>query len=435
MLSIRRRTFMKGSLIGAWAATHSRAQAAEAPAAQMTETAGPAPAAITPPVLQIPAPTSMGVAWGVSTRATGFVDLGTKADLSDARRIFAGDGGLRALDDAAISVRLTGLTPDTSYYYRTGTIPIDFRSAYKILPGESALGETHTFRTPGPVSSSSFAVINDTHENHTAFARLAAKIAALDPAVTVWNGDVCNHLDQMPTMIQSLLNPGKCGFAVSRPVLFTAGNHDYRGVLARELPRLLMKREPAERASKYWTLGRNYAVRQGDIALIGLDTGEDKPDWRGEWGGLAQFGPYRELQACWLADALEQPEIKTAPFAVAFCHIPLFDDSPTANPGDIAEGFASWQRQCCALWSPLFERHGVQLVIAAHTHKFRFDAPQAGRPWAQLVAGSGCDTKPGRELTVVEGRAAGNRLTLKVHELNAGAVLGEFAFEARRVRT
>ncbi len=432
MRTIQRRTFMKGSLAAAWAAAHSRAQAADA---QTADAASPASVTLTPPMLQIPAPTSMGVAWGVATLSTGFVDLGTKADLSDARRIFAGDGGLRALDSAALAVRLTGLTPDTTYHYRTGTIPVDFRGAYKILPGEATLSEAHTFRTPGPASPSTFAVINDTHENHPAIARLAAKIDTFGPAVTVWNGDTCNHLDQMPTMIQTLLNPGKCGLAVSRPVLFTAGNHDYRGALARELPRLLLTREPTERESPYWTLGRNYALRQGDLALLGLDTGEDKPDWRGEWGGLAQFGPYRELQARWLADALERPEIKTAPFAVAFCHIPLFDDSPKANPGDLAEGYASWQRQCHDLWSPLFERHGVQLVIAAHTHKFRFDAPRAGRAWAQLVAGSGCDTKPGRELTVIEGKASGRRLTLKVHELNAGAVLGEFTFEARKERT
>jgi len=236
----------------------------------------------------------------------------------------------------------------------------------------------------------------------------------------------------MPKMIQSLLNPGKSGFAASRPFLYTPGNHDYRGLLARELPRLLMTREPTERDSRYWTLGRNYAVRQGDIALIGLDTGEDKPDWRQEWGGLAQFEPYRKLQARWLADALERPEIKAAPFAVAFCHIPLFDDSPKANPGDSAEGFASWQRPCHDLWAPLFEKHSVQLAVCAHTHKYRFDAPKDGRTWAQLVAGSGCDTKPGRELTVIEGKVVNRTLTLTVHDLISKSVLGEFAFQPQK---
>ncbi len=432
MHDMHRRTFLKGSLFSAFAAAHVPAFAAEAPKPAEAQAAAAAqPLVLTPPTLQIPAPTSMGVAWGVSAKATGFVDVGNKADLSDARRVFAGDGGLKALDDAALSVRLTDLTPDSLYYYRTGTLPIDFQSAYKIVPGEPVLSEIYSFRTSGPKSPASFAVINDTHENHKVFALLAAKIEELNPAVTVWNGDLCNWLDQMPKMIQTLLNPGLCKFAVSRPFLFTPGNHDYRGALARELPRLLMTREPAERDSKDWKLGRNYAVRQGDLALIGLDTGEDKPDARSEWGQLAQFSPYRESQAKWLAEVLERPDIKAAPFVVAFCHIPLVDDSADANPGDLAEGFASWQRQCHDVWAPLFERHGVQLVVTAHRHKFRFDAPAAGRSWAQVVAGSGCEVKPGRELTVLEGKVVDSQLKLIVHDLNARSVLGEYAFKPR----
>ena len=431
MRPISRRTFLEGSLFATVTAAQAHSSANDRPAPE-PQAAGAL--ATTPPSLQIPAPTSMGVAWGVGARATGFVDVGIKSDLSDARRVFAGDGGLKALDDAALSVRITGLSPDSVYHYRTGTLPIDFQGAYKILPGEPALSEIHTFRTPGPASEASFAVVNDTHENNKAFALLAAKIAALDPAVTVWNGDVCNWLDQMPKMVQNLLNPGQSAFAASRPFLFTPGNHDYRGVLARELPRLLMTREPAERESHYWTLTRNFAVRQGDLALIGLDTGEDKPDWRGEWGQLAQFGPYRELQARWLADVLERPDIRTAPFVVAFCHIPLFDDAPNANPGDLAEGYASWQRPCHDLWSPLLEKHGVQLVIAAHTHKYRFDAPKGGRSWAQLVAGSGCDMSPTRELTVLEGKVVDRRLTLTAHDLTSASVLGEFTFPPRTGR-
>ena len=432
MQTMHRRSFLKGSVFATLAAAKIPVFSADSPKPVEKKTEPvKQPLVTTPPTLQIPAPTSMGVAWGVSVRATGFVDVGSKPDLSDARRIFAGDTGLKSLDDAALSVRITDLTPDSAYYYRTGTLPIDFQGAYKIVPGTPVLSEIHSFLTAGPKSASSFAVINDTHENHTAFALLAAKIDALNPAVTVWNGDLCNFLEQMPKMVQSLLNPGKSRFAVSRPFLFTPGNHDYRGVLARELPRILMTREPTERDSKYWKLNRNYAVRQGDIALIGLDTGEDKPDWRSEWGQLAQFTPYRELQAKWLADVLERPDIQAAPFIVAFCHIPLFDDAPDANPGDLAEGYASWQRQCHDLWSPLFEKHGVQMVVTAHQHKSRFNVPAAGRSWAQVIAGSGCDLKPGRELTVLEGTVADNRLKLIVHDLTSKSVLGEYTFKPR----
>ncbi len=434
MAMLHRRSFLKGTVLATLAASTRQATAENpAPAASTQDVASPTAITCTPPSLQIPAPTSMGVAWGVTSHATGFVDLSAQPDLSDARRYFAGDGGLKALDDAALGVRLTGLKPDSLYYYRTGTVPIDFKGAYKILPGQPVYSDIHSFRTPGNKAPSSFAVINDTHANHKTCALLAAKIETLDPAVTVWNGDLCNSFDQMPRMVQYLLDPGESAFAANRPFLFVPGNHDYRGILARELPRLLLTREPTERASKYWTLERNFACRQGEIALIGLDTGEDKPDWHTAWGQLAQFTPYRELQARWLADVLEQPEIKAAPYIVAFCHIPLFDDSPNANPGDIAEGYASWQRHCHDLWSPLFEQYGVQLVVTAHKHRFRYDAPTASRSWAHMVGGSGCDLPPKGQLTVLEGKVSEGRLRLIAHNLTTDTLLGEYSFKPRRV--
>ena len=435
MQSMHRRAFMKSSVFATLAAAQVPAFAADTPKLSEKKPHSSELSLVnTPPTLQIPASTSMGVAWGVSCKATGFVDIGTKADLSDARRIFAGDtAGLKALDDAALSVRITDLKPDTAYYYRTGTVPIDFQGAYKILPGKAVLSKIYPFRTPGTKSRSSFAIINDTHSNNKAFALLAAKLDALNPAVTIWNGDLCNSFDKIPKMVQDLLYPGKSKFAVSCPILFTPGNHDYRGVVARELPRVLMTREATERDSKYWKLDRNFAIRQGDFALIGLDTGEDKPDWRSEWGQLAQFSPYHKLQSKWLADALQRPEIKKAPFVVVFCHIPLFDEDPKSNPGDLAEGYAAWHRECHDLWAPLFEKHGVQLVVTAHRHKFRFDAPSAKRSWAQVVGGSGCELAPNRALTVLEGNVTDNQLKLIAHDLNSGSVLGTYAFKPRSV--
>ena len=35
-------------------------------------------------------------------------------------------------------------------------------------------------------------------------------------------------------------------------------------------------------------------------------------------------------------DALRRKEIASAPYLVACCHIPLFDENPKANPGDVA---------------------------------------------------------------------------------------------------
>ena len=212
-----------------------------------------------------------------------------------------------------------------------------------------------------------------------------------------------------------------------------------------------MTRLPTERASRDWALTRNFAVRIGDIALLGLDTGEDKPDRHPQFHGLVASEAYRVAQTAWLADALDRPDIKSAPFAVAFLHIPIFDADSTSHPGDVTDNgggkyrsdFAYWQKQCHDLWAPLLEKHGVQLVIAAHQHRYRYDAPTADRPWAQIVgggpelgvAGYGKNRRPddGKFPTVIEGKVEGGKLVVTVHDVFKERVAGTFEYAPRKV--
>lgn len=197
-----------------------------------------------------------------------------------------------------------------------------------------------------------------------------------------------------------------------------------------------MFRQPEERASRDWDLGRNFAVRCGDIAMIGLDTGEDKLDSSDFFAGLFNMEPYRVAQATWLKDALARPDISSAPHLVAFCHIPLYDSDPKANPGDVdkdgggryTHDFAIWQRTCKSLWGPILEKAGCKLVVAAHQHRFRFDAPNAEHAWAQVIGGGpemgvSCG-KPDAGLfpTVIEGKVENGRLRLVVHDVFNGRV-------------
>jgi hypothetical protein len=208
-----------------------------------------------------------------------------------------------------------------------------------------------------------------------------------------------------------------------------------------------MFRDPEERPSRHWDLGRNFAFRQGDIAMIGLDTAEDKLDSRDVFAGLFCSEPYREAQAVWLRETLERPDIKSAPYLVAFCHIPIFDPRPDVNPGDLRPndhgGHAVWQRTCGKLWGPLLDRAGCQLVVAGHQHCFRYDAPAAGRGWAQIVGGGPeCgETRnwttgeiirdPSRFPTVVEGAVDGGLLKVRVHDVFNRRVAGDFEFRPR----
>jgi len=163
--------------------------------------------------------------------------------------------------------------------------------------------------------------------------------------------------------------------------------------------------------------------------LIGLDTGEDKPDNRAEWAGLARFEPYRVRQRAWLERVLLSEPVASAPFVVAFCHIPLFDPRPNANGGDLPTGYASFQRQAGELWGPLLTQYGVQAVIAAHTHRFRCDEPTADRTWAQIIGGG---SSLERDVTVIHGKAEGDKLEIVVDSVSTNEELGRWTFAPRR---
>ena len=410
---------------------------------------------VSPPVLQNAAETSMGVGFVVSAMANGYVRVSESPDMANARKVKCGGFRVTGMNDKIMLVRLTGLKPATTYYYTIGADRISYKGGYDMkIVGNEENARVYSFKTIGAGAASSFCVINDTHAQMKAFGMAIDKIAELRPSCVVWNGDACNTQETIESFYPIFYTPkiDKVDYAAEQPYLFVPGNHDYRGLAARHMELAMMFRQPEERSSRDWDLGRNFAVRCGDIALIGLDTGEDKLDDRDAFAGLFNMEPYRVAQRDWLADALERPEIKSAPFAVACCHIPLYDSNPLSNPGDVDKNgdgkythdFAIWQRTCKNLWGPLFEKHGVQVVITAHEHRYRYDAPNADHKWAHFVGGGpelGAQVvnwstgekvaDPGRFPTVIEGKVEAGSLKVVVHDVFNKRVVGTFTYAPR----
>ena len=87
---------------------------------------------VSDPMLQNYAETSMGVAFGVSSLANGYVLVGEQPDLSDAVKVKSGGFRMTEINDKVIQVRLTGLKPATKYYYRVGADSINYIAGNKI---------------------------------------------------------------------------------------------------------------------------------------------------------------------------------------------------------------------------------------------------------------------------------------------------------------
>ena len=398
------------------------------------------------PVLQNYAETSMGIAFSVTDWANGYVIYGEKPDLSDGKKVWCGGYRMTAMDNEVVQVRLTGLKPATLYYYKIGADRIEYKDGYHIrITGNEESPKVYSFRTAGKDAKAHFCVINDTHASWKAVNPTINKVKELQPSCVIWNGDACNSEETIAAQKRIFFKPeiDRKDYAADIPYLFCSGNHDDRGMANRHLERVWMYRQPEERLPRDWDLGRNFAVRMGDVALIGLDTAEDKLDTNPKFCNLFVSEPYRVAQQQWLRDALRQPEIKHAPFLVALCHIPLFDPRPKMNPGDLypadthpeySGDFAEWQRTCSKLWGPILDKAGCQLLLTAHQHCYRLDKPDDTHRWMQIVGGGPDMTGKRKEVfpTVIEGEVKEGKLVITIHNIYTGTVHETLTIAKRR---
>ena len=376
------------------------------------------------PLLQNVSETSASISWAVNTPSTGWVEWGTTPDLGKFAR--NSEFGLNPYDADFLSARITGLAPNTRYYYRVATCSFKYRTAYDKTASEPQFSEIYSFETMGPKGSTAkFAVMNDTHQTLPTIRGHLERIDEFAPDFVVWNGDLCNYYMDPDSVKTYIANPNDKPYAAERPLVYVPGNHDRRGQWARNLKKCLTTWRQDD--PEFADLGYNYAFRKGPLAVILLDTGEDKPDWHPAWSQMANYEPYRELQTAWLAKVLERPEIKSAPYLIAACHIPLHDNNPKVNPGNILDRWAYIQWPARQMWGPLFEKYGVQLLIAAHLHRFGYNEATPERSWAQIVGG-------GPEINnacTILGEANQDEFKLSCESLKDHSLLGSWTFKPR----
>lgn len=366
-----------------------------------------------PPVVQHPTADGFTVHLAVSGLATGWVEWGRTADRLD-RLAIAAQHGLVSASDQALSIRVRLSEPiakGESIYYRVVVQPLGYKNAYQLQRGEPVASPVHRLRLPGAEADQvTIAIVNDTHENQQTLTALHKRVAEIAPDFLVWNGDTCNDFDAKDDPLQIVLNPGgdvRRGWATERPLLFVPGNHDVRGQRARELSAGLSG-WPGQTELPY-----NFAVRLGPIALVGLDTGEDKPDAHPVFAGTAAYEPYRQHQATWLKAAVERTEIAEAPIRFAVCHIPLRGLSGD-NDGTTLEGYASYSGMGAKIWLPILRQARFAAVISGHTHRRRIDDASKTESVMQIVGGG---PQPERATLMIL-RAEGGKAELNVEDLN-----------------
>jgi hypothetical protein len=189
------------------------------------------------PSLQCPKETEIVVVWALGCPSAGWVEYGEQPSNLN-KTAHGSKHGLMPYDERFMQIKITGLKPNTRYYYRTASKPTTFHSAYNIEQAQTIYSNVYSFETCGESKDKgSFVVINDTHNKSDTMQALRERIAAIGADYTIWNGDLVDSFDNAQMAANAILRDG--AFASEKPMLFVAGNHDYRGVWARCIEQVL----------------------------------------------------------------------------------------------------------------------------------------------------------------------------------------------------
>lgn len=250
------------------------------------------------------------------------------------------------------SIRVSGLNPGQAYRYKLyGKVELDNSEFYAIaFSGPRSNTVENRIRTLDSNSGSCrFTMVNDIHQDDAKFRKLMDGVTRDNTDFIVMNGDIVSAARSVDTVIKHTFVPIAEQVA-NIPVVFARGNHESRGEDFYKLPSLF----PTPTGEFYYTF------RQGPVAFVVLDAGEDKPDSDVEYSGTADFDRYREAEAEWLKKAVKDPMFASAKYKVAIIHI------PTINEKD------SWygQKEASRLFLQTLNEAGIDLMLSGHLHKY-----------------------------------------------------------------
>ena len=250
-------------------------------------------------------------------------------------------------------VRIEGLAPGTDYMYRVFSQATDsWTHNDNVHFGKTASTGVYQeqplrFTTLDPDAERvKFLVFNDIHGKPDVLRTLCRKIDFAEYDFVVLNGDMLSTTESEAQIFNGWLDACVDLFASEVPLVFVRGNHENRGTYADRLFDYFPHRS-GQFYHTFCAAGTEFVV---------LDCGEDKPDTDIEYGGIAEFDPYREEEARWLARAMD-PAMRQR---IVFLHIP---PATSSWHGDL-------HLQETLL--PILNDADVDLMLSGHTHRYAF---------------------------------------------------------------
>ena len=303
----------------------------------------------TKPYLQNPLSNGITVSWFTNVPVHSWVEYGTDRNLGERAETIV-DGQV-ICNNKHHKVRLTGLKPGETYYYRVCSREITLYEAYKKEFGETAYSDIYSFTIPTSVETDFTALIfNDLHKKNEVLDLLADQIEGIDYDFVMFNGDCIDDPRNESEVVHFLSYLNKKVKAENVPVFYLRGNHEIRNAYSIQLRELFD-----------YVGDKTYgAFNWGDTRFVILDCGEDKPDSTWVYYDLNDFAGLRMEQVGFLKAELSGKAYKKAAKKVLIHHIPLYGMSEKSY------------LPCLDLWGGLLAKAPFDVSINAHTHRFAY---------------------------------------------------------------
>lgn len=308
------------------------------------------------PWVQNVSETGFTVMWKSSQRDFAWVEIapddGTPFEMCVRQRFYHVIAG-RRISNVFHSVDVKGLEPGKSYRYRIyGRVVENDDSAYATDYGPerrvTIAGDGVIKTLDRNAGKCRFFMLCDIHANDAKYKALTKGLDKKNFDFIVMNGDMVSHITSADTMLRHVFHVVP-ELTSSIPTVYTRGNHETRGRDAHHFAQFC----PTPTGQPYFTL------RQGPVAFLIIDGGEDKPDDSPEYSGTVEFDAFREAELEWIKEAVKDPLFRDAPIKVAVMHIPalLFPDS--------------WYSQVWLnkYFVPVLNEAGIDVMLSGHHHE------------------------------------------------------------------
>ncbi len=340
------------------------------------------------PYLQNPVGNGITVSWLTYVPVYSWVEYGT--DRENLKKAHTLVDGQVICNNFIHKIRLEGLEPGKTYYYRVCSKEILSYRAYSKVFGETAVSELKSFTMPNGGNNDFTAVIfNDIHKQHRTFDALYDQVKGEKYDFVFFNGDCIDDPNNEDEAVFSLSYFNSKVGADRVPVFYLRGNHEIRNAYSIGLRGLFD-----------YVGDKTYgAFSWGDTRFVMLDCGEDKPDSTWVYYGLNDFTQLRNDQVGFLKEELASKAFKKADKRVLIHHIPIYGSaSKRYNP-------------CRELWGKLLDKAPFNVAINAHTHRYAFhEAGEDGQGYP-VVVGGGYSMKGATVMVLTK---KGKELRLKV---------------------